>query len=135
MLSALADAVAAVRADAKAKGVDQLTMREINQIVAEVRREKDPLYGQTHKITVNLSERMYRNLKAAADANMGGSITWTVRQAIGDYLERRPQASKRKRPAIDLTQPEPKITKAIFEGTDKIKTGRYEPFASKAKVR
>ncbi len=47
----------------------KLTMREINEEIAASRREKDPLHGQTRRISFALSERMYRQLKAAADAD------------------------------------------------------------------
>src|SRR5207248_156080 len=52
----------------------KLTMREIDQEIAGSRREKDPLYGQTRRISFVLSERMYRQLKAVADTDTGGSI-------------------------------------------------------------
>jgi hypothetical protein len=42
-----------------------------------------------------LSERMYRQLKAAADDDFGGSIGPIVRQAIGNYLSRRSKRDSR----------------------------------------
>src|SRR5712691_7502697 len=41
-----ADVLQLVREDAKRKGLDKLTMREINAEIEAYRREKDPLYGQ-----------------------------------------------------------------------------------------
>jgi len=86
----LAQAVAEIRQEAKAKGLSNLSMREINNIVAEARRDNDPLYGQTHQIKVTLSERMFRQLKVVAHSDAEGSMSAVVRQAIGDYLTDNP---------------------------------------------
>ncbi len=94
----------------------KLSMREINEEIEASRREKDPLHGQTRRISFALSERIYRQLKAAADAYTGSSISSIVRQALGDYLK---QTRPPDKPAH--------ITKAISESTRDFKTGRYEP--------
>jgi DNA repair exonuclease SbcCD ATPase subunit len=114
-LQEFAAVVAEIRQEAKEKGLDKMTMREINAIVTEVRREKDPLYGQVHRVSLTLSERIYRHTKAAAEAE-GGSFSDYVRQALAERLDK--NISK---------QPSPKTTKAIAESTEKFKSGRYEP--------
>jgi branched-subunit amino acid aminotransferase/4-amino-4-deoxychorismate lyase len=98
----------------KRLGLEKLSMREINAIVAEVRREKDPLYGQVRRITVTLSERMYRKAKAAAKAE-GGSLSDYGRQAIGQRLEK--GTSK---------QSSPRAAKAISARTERVKAGGQE---------
>lgn len=121
----LKQALKAVGEDAKAAGLDKLTMREVNEIVAETRREKDPLYGRTKRIGVTLSERMYLEAKAAAEST-GWDMAMLVRQAVGDFLEqlKRPRAPKN----ILFNEPERRrIVKAISESTSDFKTGRYEP--------
>lgn len=85
---------AELRTEAKVNGLNKMSMREINEVVAEARREQDPFYGQRHKVTVTLSERMFRDLKAAVEADPSGSLSGTVRQAIGDYLRLAKPASK-----------------------------------------
>jgi hypothetical protein len=109
----LAKAMAQLQKQAKERGLDKLSMREINEIIAEVRREHDPLYGQTRRMSVTLSERMFRQLQAAAQAQAGGSIGGIVRQAIHQYL-------------TGTAKGRPKVTKAIAQSTEKLKTGRYE---------
>jgi hypothetical protein len=86
-LNKLSDALHVAQSQAKARGLDKLTLREINAEIAAYRREQDPLYGQTKSVRVVLSLRMYRELKAAAKALSGTSVlSFVVRQAIGDYL-------------------------------------------------
>ena len=107
-----------MHAEAKAKGLDKLTMREINETIAEVRREHDPLYGQTRRISLTISERMYRQAQAAA-----GSAFWDlsmlIRQAMGDFLYqlKNPRAPKN----VIFSEPERRrIAKAIAESTPTI---------------
>ncbi len=99
------DALHALQAEAKAKGLDKLTMRDINTIIADSRREKDPLYGQTKRISVSISLRMYQELKAAAkDLTGSGELCYVVRQAIGDYLRNeapRLRKATKQRPSAD----------------------------------
>lgn len=112
--------------EAKEKGLDKISMREINEIIAEVRREHDPLSGQTHRVNVSLSERMYREAKAAAQS-AGWDLAMLVRQAIGDFLRQleRPHAPKN----VIFTESERRqIAKAIKESTPRIKPyRRYKP--------
>ena len=82
---------------------------------------KDPLYGQTHRISAVLSERTYRELKAAAEAQ-GWNVTQTVRRAIGDYLERGTQPAS----LLKASEEAKPVTKAISETTGEFRTGRYE---------
>jgi len=86
-LNKLSDAPHAVQTQDKATGLEKLTMREINAEIAAYRREQDPLYGQTKRVSVVLSLRMYRELKATAIALTGSDVlSFVVRQAISDYL-------------------------------------------------
>jgi len=118
-------AVTALRADAKAKGLDKLTTRQINEIVGEARRAKDPLSGRTKRLSVTLSERMYRQAKAAAEST-GWDVGMLVRQAVGDFLEQLKHPRAPKNTLFD--EPDRRrITKAIAESTAQFKTGRYEP--------
>jgi len=115
LLADLGVAVAELRREAKGTGLDKLTMREINQIILECRREKDPLSGRTKRIGVSLSERMYREAKAAAEA-VGWDLSMLVRQAIGDYLQqlKDPRAPRN----IIFAEPERRrIVKAISAST------------------
>jgi hypothetical protein len=115
----LSAAVGELRRDAKAKGQDKLTMREINKIIADYRRERDPLSGRVKRITVTLSERMYREAKAAAEST-GWDLGMLVRQAIGDYLRQlqKPHAAKN----VIFDEPERRrIVKAIAKSTEAFK--------------
>ena len=111
--------VAAFHQNAKAKGQDKLTMREINKIIADYRRERDPLSGRVKRTTVTLSERMYREAKAAAEST-GWDLGMLVRQAIGDYLRQlqKPNAPKN----VIFDEPERRrIVKAIAKSTEAFK--------------
>src|SRR5436190_2649324 len=123
-LEKLADVLQLVREDAKRKGLDKLTTREINAEIEAYRREKDPLYGQTRRITVVLSERLYREAKATAQS-VSWDLSMLVRQAIGDYLEQLKHPRRTPNNIFDRGQ-RLRITKAIAESTKDFNTGRYE---------
>jgi len=124
VLRELALVLAEIREEAKQKGLDKMTMREINAAIAAYRREKDPLYGRRKRISLTLSERMYREAKAAAES-IGWDLGMVVRQAVGDYLEqlKHPKAGKN---VLFDGQERQRIVKAISASTEQFKTGRYK---------
>jgi hypothetical protein len=101
-----------------------MTMREINEAIAAYRREKDPLNGRMKRISLTLSERMYREARGAADS-IGWELGMLVRQAIGDYLEQLKHPKARKNVLFDEPERQ-RIVKAISASTEEFKTGRYE---------
>jgi hypothetical protein len=123
-LDDLSAAVAAIHAEAKAKGLDKLTMREINAEIEAYRREKDPLHGRTKRISISLSERMYREAKATAET-IGWDLCMLVRQTIGDYLRhlQHPRAAQNN---LFTASERRRIVKAISASTETSKTRRYK---------
>jgi hypothetical protein len=110
----LASVVAKLRQEAKEKGLDKMTMREINAAVTAVRREKNPLYGVVRRVGVTLPERTYRAAKSAAEADGWRSLSAFVDYAIREYLGK------------VSGQPAQRATKAISKSTNQFKTGQYE---------
>ena len=83
---------------------------------------------KTHPITIRVSAEMLNEIDSRTPDRRRACRERFVMDALEAYLGHPENVVYKPLPGAttDITQPEPKVTKAISEGTDKIKTGRYE---------